>query len=576
MTGFKLFLCLILPCFHYGKPAVEDNDVLTRDPYQYQFKVDDPETSNRYEIAESGDPDIVQGSYRIALPDGRTQVVTYEVHPEKGFDAKVTYEGVAQYPDSPGYVPSAYGPPEPIRPGYAKYKRQSQAAQPKKKLGKKVREHRKVTSRFNKNKIVEKSESDLITASSDQHHFPSKTVEESPSHNHNTKHDVSVKTEFDDTEIAPQAEPLSLRQSKPVSTTKRPLEYKPPSIFESIYGVEDKLLSENRETELVTNNQYVSTPSLVIHEAVPTGTDVPEVYHINYVSGYAGPDFASPQETSDDVTDTIVQKTADNVEKVESSESNLSPEKSAVSNEEPLINHELSNLKSVAENVESVVVEFIEPELPTKSPKKRKIDTSDYYKTEEILKEKPLTVGRLEFYEPSNILPTIYRSQINYLPSTNAVEKIEENKRIINTAGTSITVTSEDQNSNAEIKAADSYKLAETNDTTYPQEEKEKITIDEPIETKAASSQQKPNKPFPAHLHLSVREKGVNNNPISEKFPPITTHRPRYRIIRRARANKVNLPAPLSPRKYKPAPRNREVKLVYKEEGFVPEYVPRF
>merc|ERR1712054_616153 len=142
-----------------------------------------------------------------------------------------------------------------------------------------------------------------------------------------------------------------------------------------------------------------------------------------------------------------------------------------------------------------------------------------------------------------------------------AVEKIEENKRIINTAGTSITVTSEDQNSNAEIEAADSYKLAETNDTTYPQEEKEKITIDEPIETKAASSQQK--QPFPAHLHLSVREKGVNNNPISEKFPPITTHRPRYRIIRRARANKVNLTAPLSPRKYKPASRNREVKLVY-------------
>ena len=85
------------------------------------------------------------GSYKIALPDGRTQIVTYEVkylmtteltvkyfifkvHPEKGFEAKVTYEGTAQYPDTPDYVPSAYGPPEPIRPGYAKFKRESSIA----------------------------------------------------------------------------------------------------------------------------------------------------------------------------------------------------------------------------------------------------------------------------------------------------------------------------------------------------------------------------------------------------------------------------------------------------------------
>ena len=32
-----------------------------------------------YQVSESGDPDTVRGSYRISLPDGRVQTVTYEV-----------------------------------------------------------------------------------------------------------------------------------------------------------------------------------------------------------------------------------------------------------------------------------------------------------------------------------------------------------------------------------------------------------------------------------------------------------------------------------------------------------------
>ena len=93
---FKEIVMLLLPLFSPSFSADEDYDVLSRDPYEYQFKVDDPKTSNRYEvrnkiwiirkilyfyfqIAESGDPDIVKGSYRIDLPDGRTQIVIYEV-----------------------------------------------------------------------------------------------------------------------------------------------------------------------------------------------------------------------------------------------------------------------------------------------------------------------------------------------------------------------------------------------------------------------------------------------------------------------------------------------------------------
>ena len=71
-----------------------------------------------------------------------SQVVTYEVHPVRGYEAKVSYEGTAQvwllqkcrkvfdkyflqYPDSPDFVPSPYGPPEPVKQGERKFKRQS-------------------------------------------------------------------------------------------------------------------------------------------------------------------------------------------------------------------------------------------------------------------------------------------------------------------------------------------------------------------------------------------------------------------------------------------------------------------
>merc|ERR1711884_83326 len=58
---------------------------------------------------------VVQGEYRVELPDGRTQVVTYDADHEGGFVADVRYEGEAKpyvaepyQPAPPKYKPASY------------------------------------------------------------------------------------------------------------------------------------------------------------------------------------------------------------------------------------------------------------------------------------------------------------------------------------------------------------------------------------------------------------------------------------------------------------------------------------
>ena len=53
----------------------------------------------------------VTGSYQVALPDGRTQTVTYTADHYNGFVADVVYEGEAHYPEDKPYHPApAYKP----------------------------------------------------------------------------------------------------------------------------------------------------------------------------------------------------------------------------------------------------------------------------------------------------------------------------------------------------------------------------------------------------------------------------------------------------------------------------------
>ena len=77
-------------------------------PYRFDYAVQDVPSYNNYAQQEASDGKAVTGSYRVALPDGRTQIVTYKAD-EYGFVSDVKYEGEAKYPDY--QKPAAYPAP---------------------------------------------------------------------------------------------------------------------------------------------------------------------------------------------------------------------------------------------------------------------------------------------------------------------------------------------------------------------------------------------------------------------------------------------------------------------------------
>lgn len=85
-------------------------------PYSFSYAVVDGQSYNNFAHEETANAKAVTGSYRVALPDGRTQIVTYKAD-ENGYVADVRYEGKATYPQQkPSYPPNykpAYKPAPP-------------------------------------------------------------------------------------------------------------------------------------------------------------------------------------------------------------------------------------------------------------------------------------------------------------------------------------------------------------------------------------------------------------------------------------------------------------------------------
>merc|ERR1712029_690757 len=77
-------------------------------PYNFNYAVADDYSGSSFTAAESSDGlGVKSGSYQVALPDGRTQTVSYTTDDVNGYVADVSYEGVPQYPEAVPVVAKA-------------------------------------------------------------------------------------------------------------------------------------------------------------------------------------------------------------------------------------------------------------------------------------------------------------------------------------------------------------------------------------------------------------------------------------------------------------------------------------
>jgi len=299
MTNLVVILVSLLTT-PYALVVDEDYDVNARSPYAYKYNVEDPETETSFEVSESGDPNIVRGSYKIALPDGRIQTVTYEVQPLSGYQAQVTYSGVAQYPDNPGYKASPYRPPARVRQDDRIQKRQSRPVDEANRIASKRVQRVGSDKHYGEDGLA----SDLITSASEQKY-----------------QEVHAKKFGKKVRISNTSKKTRFAQNKKSTNTNGVPEEKKrePQIHSGIVkSFDNKLqqsLNKNAGRQRENSVQNVRPPLLKmnIHEAVPgkMKSVTSKVIHVNYTTGYIGQDIASTKDTIEDKGDTVQIKTDD-------------------------------------------------------------------------------------------------------------------------------------------------------------------------------------------------------------------------------------------------------------------------
>jgi len=80
-----------------------DNEVdydFVQKPYSFTYGVKDEYSGTDFQRNEESHGDTIRGSYKVALPDGRVQIVSYEAD-DDGYRATVSYEGTPVHP-APG------------------------------------------------------------------------------------------------------------------------------------------------------------------------------------------------------------------------------------------------------------------------------------------------------------------------------------------------------------------------------------------------------------------------------------------------------------------------------------------
>ncbi|XP_057369208.1 pro-resilin-like [Daphnia carinata] len=93
----------------YAAPSYDKEPLM---PYNFGYAVNDVPTYNNFAHQETADTKAVTGSYRVALPDGRTQIVSYRAD-ENGYVADVKYQGEAKYDSKPAYQQAYQSAPAP-------------------------------------------------------------------------------------------------------------------------------------------------------------------------------------------------------------------------------------------------------------------------------------------------------------------------------------------------------------------------------------------------------------------------------------------------------------------------------
>ncbi|XP_026272559.1 pro-resilin-like [Frankliniella occidentalis] len=68
-------------------------------PYDFNYAVKDDYYGTDYSRNEVSDGNVITGEYRVQLPDGRLQIVRYTADWQNGYNADVSYEGEAKYPE---------------------------------------------------------------------------------------------------------------------------------------------------------------------------------------------------------------------------------------------------------------------------------------------------------------------------------------------------------------------------------------------------------------------------------------------------------------------------------------------
>merc|ERR1719206_657040 len=95
----------------------EEEEEYAPQPYKYEYGVQDDYTNAAFAKSESqNEVGTVTGSYKVNLPDGRIQTVTYTADEVGGFKAEVTYEGTPVYPPEPKEGYGVYSGPGAFEP----------------------------------------------------------------------------------------------------------------------------------------------------------------------------------------------------------------------------------------------------------------------------------------------------------------------------------------------------------------------------------------------------------------------------------------------------------------------------